>query len=202
MLAREVMTAPVVTVNPNIAVKEAIRLLDRHDITSLPVVDEEQRLVGIVSQADLLRGEVHWDPRGDVRAAREWREPRAATVADVMTRRVITVDENADASDIARLMLDTGVKSIPVADGDTVVGVVSRRDLIRALARTDDQIQEEIGSLLTEAGLADWTASVDDGNVRLVGHGSERDRRIAEILTRTVAGVGEVSVSGSPGARR
>jgi CBS-domain-containing membrane protein len=194
MLAREVMTSPVVSIGPEASVKDAVRLLDRHDITALPVIDDRDRLVGIVSEADVLLGEVSPDPRAHVRPVRDLPEA-AATVADVMTRAVMTVHKGADVADIAQLMLDTGVKSVPVTDGHQVVGIVSRRDLIHALARADDRIQAEIQDLFTEAGLVGWTVWVDDSEVQLAGHGSERDSRIATILARTVRGVGDVHLA-------
>jgi len=63
MLAREIMTSPVITVEPDMPIRDAMRVLDRHDITAVPVVDEDERLVGIVSEADLLRGGITPDPR-------------------------------------------------------------------------------------------------------------------------------------------
>jgi len=194
MLAREVMTSPVVSIGPEASVKDAVRLLDRHDITALPVIDDRDRLVGIVSEADVLLGEVSPDPRAHVRPVRDLPEA-AATVADVMTRAVMTVHKGADVADIAQLMLETGVKSVPVTHGHQVVGIVSRRDLIHALARSDDRIQAEIQDLFTEAGLAGWTVWVDDSEVQLAGHGSERDTRIAMILAHTVPGVGDVHLA-------
>ncbi len=198
MLAREVMTSPVLTIRPDAVIKDAIRMLDRHDITAMPVVDENEHLVGLVSEADLLRGEVMEDPRAHVRPVDGWPESPATTVADIMTTNVVTTTEAADASDIARLMLDTGVKSIPVVHGHTVVGIVSRRDLIRALATTDEKIQTEIQKLLGEAHLDGWTVSVSDGDVELAGSGSDQDKRIAEVLARTVAGVGTVQMPDEP----
>lgn len=192
MLAREIMTSPVVTVQPDLSIREAMRLLDRQDITAAPVVDEEQRLVGIVSEADLLRGGMSQDPRAHARPIEERGEGAGDTVADVMTAGVRTVREGTDASDIARMMMDTGVKSVPVTRGQRVVGIVSRRDLIRALASTDERIQDEIRQLFAEAGVTGWRAEVDDGRVSIVGHGSARDARLATALARTVTGVSEV----------
>ena len=192
MLAHEIMTSPAITTTPDLPVKDTIRLLDRHEITALPVVDDEGRLVGIVSEADLLRGELISDPRAHVRAPADDLEPAPKTVGDVMTTGVLAVHESTDASDIARLMLDTGVKSVPVVRGQAVVGMVSRRDLIRVLAVSDDQIRDEIHRLFAEAGLDTWTAAVTDGQVELSGHGSDRDARVASILARTVAGVSRV----------
>ncbi|HEX6197123.1 MAG TPA: CBS domain-containing protein [Jiangellaceae bacterium] len=191
MLAREIMTSPVVTVESDLPIKEAARLLDKNDITSLPVVDDQQRLVGIVSEADLLRGEIAHDPRGHARPLADDKE-RPATVADVMTLGVITVNENTDAADIARLMLDTGVKSVPVTHGMRVVGIVSRRDLIRAIATRDDWIEDEIRQLFSDAGIKGWDVEVVDGEARLTGSGSRDDARVAAVLARTVAGVARV----------
>jgi CBS domain-containing protein len=111
MLAREIMTSPVVTAHPELSSKDAIRLLERHDITAVPVVDDRKRLIGIASATDLL------PEHGD-------------TIADVMTLGVLTAHESTDAAAVARLMLDTGVKDIPVVRGTQVVGIISRRDLV------------------------------------------------------------------------
>lgn len=192
MLAHEIMTSPPITAVADLSIKDAIRLLDRHEITALPVVDEQERLVGIVSEADLIRDELVRDPRAHARAGDGEAEPSPKTVADVMTTGVLAVHESTDAADMARLMLDTGVKSIPVVHGQRVVGIVSRRDLIRVLAVTDDRIRDEIHELFAEAGLEGWTATVTDGHVELSGHGSGRDARVAAILARTVGGVSRV----------
>ena len=191
MLAREIMSSPVVTAEPGLPIKDAARLLDFNEITALPVVDEQQRLVGIVSEADLLRGEIAHDPRGHARPVEDDKE-RAATVSDVMTLGVITANENTDAADIARLMLDTAVKSIPVTHGARVVGIVSRRDLIRVIATRDDWIEDEIRQLFADAGIKGWDVEVVDGEARLVGAGSPEDTRVAAVLARTVAGVARV----------
>lgn len=198
MLAHEIMTSPVITASRELPVKDAIRLLDKHDITAMPIVDERERLIGIISEADLLRGEILRDPRAHARPVDDDDVPPAATVSDVMTVGVLAVHESTDASDIARLMLDTGCKSIPVTRGQRVVGIVSRRDLIRALASDDNRIEASIEGLLAEAGLMGWRAHVHDGQVTLTGEGSSKDARIAAILARTVPGVGHVVTPGDP----
>jgi CBS domain-containing protein len=198
MLAHEIMSSPVVTTVPDMPIKDAIRLLDRHDITAMPVIDDRERLVGIISEADLLRGEIVRDPRAHARPLAEDASARPSVIGDVMTVGVLAVHESTDASDIARLMLDTGVKSIPVTRGQRVVGIVSRRDLIRALASDDRRIEKSIDGLLTEAGLEGWHAQVTDGDVTLVGGGSDRDARIAAILARTVPGVAQVRAPSDP----
>lgn len=197
MLAHEIMTSPVVTAQADMSVTDAIKLLDKHDITALPVLDARDRLIGIVSEADLLRGRIFRDPRAQVRPLEaEADGPADDTVGTVMTPGVLAVHESTDTSDIARLMLDTGIKSVPVTRGQRVVGIVSRRDLIRALASDDQQIEDAIHALFTEAGLNDWSVKVLDGHVRLIGDGPASEARVAAILARTVAGVGRVQAPG------
>jgi CBS domain-containing protein len=192
MFARDLMTRSVITISPDASIKDAIRQLSKFDITAMPVVDDEHRLVGMVSEADLLLGEIPDDPRAHVRPRESWLEPPPDVVGEAMTMHVVSVHEDSDASDIARLMLETGVKSLPVVNGETVVGVVSRRDLIQALATTDDRIHADIESLLHDADLPDWSASVYDGEVVLVGPGEPRDARLAKTLAGTVQGVSSV----------
>ncbi|WP_151083248.1 HPP family protein [Nocardioides cynanchi] len=123
MLVREVMTSPAVTVTAEASLREAIGLLDRHTITALPVVDEAGRPLGVVSEADLLREALG-------RGAHE-------TVGEVMTSPVRTVSADSTLTDAFAVMDGTVVKSLPVTLHGRVVGVVSRRDLVAALARGD-----------------------------------------------------------------
>jgi CBS domain-containing protein len=133
MLVREVMTSPAVTIHPADEVAEAARVLDRLSLTSLPVVAADGRLVGVIGEADVIgrlstsqerRSATH--PRPDV--------PR---VRDVMTHRVLTAAADDDLAQIVALMSGTTLKSLPVLLNDRLVGVVSRRDVVRALARGD-----------------------------------------------------------------
>lgn len=186
MLVREVMTSSVVWVGEEEPLTAVVYLLDRHDITAVPVVDDEQRLVGIVSEADVLRAERFVD---DV-------------AADVMTRRVLSVHEGTDLADVADLMVRTGVKSLPVTRGRVVVGIVSRRDLVHVLAASDDRIQVEIQDLLIAAGLKEWSATVDDGRVALTCDGDDREAGTAMSLAQTVTGVAEVLLVPSRGPVR
>jgi CBS domain-containing protein len=106
-----------------------------------------------------------------------------------MTTRVLSVNEGVEAIDIARMMLETGVKSIPVVRKRTVVGIVSRSDIIHALATNDERIRNEAQTLLVDADIQGWAVAVNDGEVVLTGPDGSHDGRIAEILTRTVTGV-------------
>jgi CBS domain-containing protein len=112
------MTADVVTVTPADPLSVAVALLTRHRFTALPVVEPERRLVGIVSEADALG-----DPL--------WTRGRPATVAEVMTRRPVTVDAGATVAQARRVVAERGVRVLPVVDGGRLVGIVTRRDLVR-----------------------------------------------------------------------
>jgi CBS domain-containing protein len=194
MYAQEIMTRHIMTIGPMATVQEAIQRLNRYGITSMPVVDDDDRLVGIVSEADLLRGEVLDGGSAHRHAPGSWPEQVPRVVGDVMTAHVLSVTEAVDAVDIARVMLETGVKSVPVVRDNTVVGVVSRSDIIHALATSDERIRDQAQELLGEADLHGWTVVVDDGEVVLTGPDDSTDGRIAEILTRTVSGVAAVRV--------
>jgi CBS-domain-containing membrane protein len=194
VIAGELMTRQIVTVGADATVKEAIQQLSSHGITSMPVVDDEDQLVGLVSEADLLRGEVFDDEPAHRRTPDSWPEPTPRTVGDVMTTHVLSVTEKVEAIDVARVMLETGVKSVPVVRHRKVVGVVSRSDIIHALATSDERIRYETQALLADADLPGWSVAVNDGEVVLTGSDGSHDARIVEILTRTVTGVTSVRV--------
>lgn len=199
MLVREVMTTPAITVRVDDTVRYAAELLLRHRIASAPVLDADDQLVGIVSEADLLRGRTERDPRAHLRPADERRDLPATLVADVMTSRPLWVRAGADVDDAARLLLDHGIKAAPVCDGRRVVGVVARRDLLRGFARPDDDIRRDVLRLLDELGQGtDWHVQVDDGVVAVSGPHPERRQRIAAVLARTVPGVVRVRQDGEP----
>src|SRR5664280_1464682 len=152
--AESIMTSPVITVRPSISIKQAGRVLIDNEISAAPVVDDSGRLVGIVTEADVMRPET-------------------------------------DAGEIARLMLEQQVKCVPIVRGDKVVGVVSRRDLLRALVRRDQDIRADLESLLLEEPetYGRWSVEVEDGVVTLVGPPDRFRRRLAGIVSHTVPGV-------------
>jgi CBS-domain-containing membrane protein len=202
MLAREVMSTPVLTLRPDDTVRHAADVLVHARIASAPVVDDDGTLVGIVSEADLLRGRSPADPRAHLRPVPlDDDDPEPGTgvcVADVMTPRPLSVPAGADAADAARLLLDLGIKAVPVTEGHRVVGVVARRDLLRSLCRPDDEVRDDVLRLLDGLGLAgDWHVAVVDGVVRLSGRGAAHGRQVAAVLARTVPGVVRV-VQGQP----
>lgn len=136
MLIREIMSSPAVTVSWASSVAHAAGIMRDHGFTALPVIDEDGRLVGIVSEADILDGRVPPDPRRPRpdRRPDPARRRRGDTVADVMTTPVESLTPGADAADAADIMLDEGIRCLPVVDGAAVVGVITRRDLLGALA--------------------------------------------------------------------
>lgn len=196
MLVREAMTSPVVTIPPSATVRQAIRVLHEHDVTALPVVDRGGRLVGIVSEMDLLRGEFESDPRAFARPRSAPSAPVARAVEKVMTRDVRTARPSTDVAELAEMMLRTRIKSVPVVEGSHVIGVISRRDLIAMLARGDARIRDDVlASLAAYAPQAQpWQVAVKDGVVELRGRDDADTERIVEVLARTVPGVTRVLV--------
>lgn len=188
MLVREVMTSPAVTVPQSAAVKDAIQLLERHSIAAMPVVDEVGRLVGVVSEADVIREMVVPDQRVHERLVRLSSPPTHARVADIMSRHALTVSSGTELAQAAELMTSTVVKSLPVVDDDEVVGVISRRDIIRLLSREDPRIEAEVDELFRQTGL-DWLVDVSDGVATVDGPADDGERELARVLACTVSGV-------------
>ena len=189
MLVRDVMTTQVVTVRPQARVKEAIELLDDHQITAMPVVDGEGRLVGVVSEADVLRDALMPDRRTHEIPVQVAGRTRSLTVNDVMTHLPMSVTTDADLAVAASVLVDTAIKSLPVVDDDgRVVGMVSRRDVIAVLAKRDPLIEAEVDELLREAEV-ECDVAVRDGAVRLSGPTEPHAREIARVLASTVPGV-------------
>ena len=128
MQTQDVMNRTVVTVRPHMAADAAAALLVARGVTSAPVVTAEGVLRGIVSEADLLRVQ----PMVDVPQATM--EP-TVTAADVMTPRPVTVRPTDDLADVAAVLLDRGVRAVPVVEGQRLVGIISRRDILGYIAR-------------------------------------------------------------------
>jgi CBS domain-containing protein len=141
MIARDVMSDGVMSVSADATVFEAAKLLVNAQVSAMPVVDEQGVMVGIVSESDLLErrasaGQTDGLLRqfaDDVASAGTYVRANARRVTDVMTKPVICVEEDTPLADVARLMVDTGIKRVPVRRGQSVVGMVSRIDLVRAM---------------------------------------------------------------------
>ena len=193
MLVREIMTSPAHSVHEGTNLETALKLMATARVTCLPVVDDAERVVGVISEADLLKADLEPDPRAHVRPARQPAESRLTTVGQVMTAHPHTVRQDSDVADLAHTFATTSFKSVPVVQGEVLLGVVSRSDVIRALARSDQDIAAEITRTLAETGLVAWHVEVHAGVVQVRGNGSDRERAAATSVAQSVKGVRHVT---------
>jgi len=193
MLVREIMTSPAYSVLEHAPIEEALKLMATSRVTGLPVVDDGGRVVGIISEADLLKAELEPDPRAHIRPARPSSRTIPATVGQVMTVRPHTVREDSDVAELARTFASTSWKSVPVVRGGQLLGVVSRSDVIRAIARPDKEIAAEISQTLAETGLKGVHVDVTVGVAHLAGTASDRERSAATSIAQSVIGVRRVT---------
>ncbi len=198
MLVREIMTAPAFHVRADAPVDDALEILAVRRITALPVVDAEGRLVGMLSELDLLRGAVPPDARAHARPV-ETGSQYPDTVGEMMGTEVTTVREGDDVADVIEQFVQHQVKSLPVMRGDRLIGVVSRGDVIRALYRPDDELEDELVVAFHDAGMPEWHFRVERGTVTLSGPDDERAAAAAASLARSIVGVRRVVTGGSPG---
>ena len=190
MIVREVMTRPALTVRSSTPIKAALALLDQHNVTALPVVNGHGRIRGVVSEADLIRDAVPPDVRLHMSyAVPETRVLPPHDVGEVMNRHPVTVHPDSDLAEAIDLLTSIGVKSLPVVDDhDVVLGVISRRDVVRILARPDDVIEAETDDLFRRLGL-EWTVDVENGVARVSGPGADRGNGVASVVAAAVPGV-------------
>jgi CBS-domain-containing membrane protein len=201
---RNVMTREVMTVTEQTPFTEMVRLMAVHKISALPVLDDDGHVVGLVSEADLLRKEEYQDEQDEpswLERHHQWvARGRAAarTAAGVMSAPVITVNPEATVPMAARLLARHGIKRLPVVDGHgRLVGIVSRADLLRLFLRDDEAIDREVVDDVLLRALwidpATVLVTVQDGVVTLVGHLECKSLvPMAIHLTRTVPGVVDV----------
>ena len=191
----DVMTRDVLKARPAMPLKELARVLAEHRVSALPVLDPDDRLIGVVSESDLLAAGSR--PRGLLRWWSRDRR-RRGTVGAVMSRSPVVIGPDATLAEAARRMADRGVKGLPVVDEHgALVGVVSRSDLVKVFLRGDDEIRDEIvGEVLVHLLWVDPTeieVTVIEGVVTLAGvvdNGDVVDT--AERLVRRVDGVVDV----------
>lgn len=200
-----VMTRDVVTVTEEAPFVDIVRMMARYKVSALPVLDAAGLVVGIVSEADLLRKEEYQEEEQEGQHWFEGRRHRAArakaagrTAAELMTAPVVTIDPEATVPLAAKLLARHGIKRLPVVDEQgKLVGIVSRVDLLRMFLRDDEEIRDEVSEEVLLHGL--WidprtvVVTVRDGIVTLEGQ-LERKSLIgmAVHLTRMVPGVVEV----------
>ena len=188
MLVRDAMTRSVVTVSPEATLKVAAGLLAERAITSMPVVDDTGRLIGVVSEADVVRESLVVDHHAHLLVVPVATPPAASCVAEVMTMMPVTVHPDSDLAEAAQLLTESTVKSLPVVEDSRLVGIVSRTDVVRMLAHRDERVEADIDDLIRTAG-KDWLVEVQDGVVLLEGISKPSDERLARALVGTVHGV-------------
>jgi CBS domain-containing protein len=216
MKAKDVMTSPVVSVAPESSIVEAVRVMLLRHISGLPVIDKEGRLVGIVTEGDFLRraetGTQRRRPRwleyliGPGRLADEYTRSHGRKVHDIMTPDPLTVSEDTSLDEIVGTMEKRRIKRMPVMRGDEVVGIVSRANLVHALAGVAREVKPGAASdeairsrIMTELAGQTWAPTalinviVRDGVVDLWGTiTDERERQAIIVAAENAPGVKEV----------
>jgi CBS domain-containing protein len=206
MKVADLMSAPVVTVPLAMPIKDVARLFVEHRISGAPVVDGVGAIQGVISAGDIVAKErgvltrkghtLEWLFGDDGETKRT-----ARTAADAMSQPPITTEPRSSVAEAARLMVTRGVNRLPVAEGARLVGIVTRSDLVRAFARTDNELESEITGdvLLRTLWLQPGTLNVevDEGRVTLAGIVDTRtDAELAAAYVARVPGVVSVDTSG------
>jgi CBS domain-containing protein len=212
MRAHQIMTRPVITVTPETTIVEAANTMLQRHVSGLPVVDAAGKLVGIISEGDFIRrseiGTQHkrgWFLKfilGPGGQATDFVHEHGGRVGEIMTPEPMTITEDTDLKEIVQLMEKNNVKRLPVTRGDKVVGIVSRANLLQAVASLarqipdptadDDHIRNRIIDTLAKK---DWcpfgfSVVVSGGIVHLSGViTEERSRQAAIVAAENVAGV-------------
>jgi CBS domain-containing protein len=206
MKISELMHREVVTVEPTTSLKDVASLLVEHRISGLPVCLPDGRVVGVVSEADIVikaashpeRAGVFWRlfaPEG-----LDMRRLQATTAAEAMSAPAVTVDAGQSVAEAARIMVDEGVKRLPVVADGRLVGIVSRADIVRTFIRPDGEIWEELRNDVLARRL--WIApdeldvDVTGGRVRISGQvGTRSEAQLVDAFAWRVPGVVSVDCS-------
>jgi CBS domain-containing protein len=216
MRARDIMVSPVITAKPSQTVRDVAKFFVEHRISGAPVVDNAGKIVGIISEGDLLRRVETKTERdrsswlrlltADEVLAGEYAKARARTVADVMTRNVVAVTVDTPLSEIAALLEKNSIKRVPVVSAGRLVGIVSRSNLVQALATARREFEMPLSDLAIRDRLMShlkrepWTdtsqlnVTVSDGVVDIWGLcRSESERQAVRIAAENVPGVRAVN---------
>ncbi|MFF4534722.1 CBS domain-containing protein [Streptomyces aureus] len=211
LIVGQVMTSEVVGAHRRMSFKDVARLLARYRISGLPVVDDDDKVVGVISETDLLRRQAAGSGRGPrarrllpslrrggagLRAESGWAGPgRPTTAEQLMSSPAVTVHPELRVADAARVMERHGVERLPVVDEeDRLIGIATRSDLLRVFLRTDEEIRREVEDEVMGRALSlpphTVIVSVGDGVVTLEGRLEHRSRIPEAIrLTWRVDGV-------------
>ena len=144
--AKDIMTKDVITIHPEATVEELARLLMEHKISGVPVVDNEKKLVGIVTENDLIRKNKRFHiPTvirlfdayillGSGKAEEEIKKMAATIVDEIYTQKVVSITEETSLEEIATIMAEQHIHLLPVLSNDSVIGIVGKADVVRAMA--------------------------------------------------------------------
>ena len=218
MKASDIMVSDVITVGPDSTILDVAEILVNKRISGLPVIDARGKLVGIVSEGDLLRraesGTEHersWWLKllmGRETLAAEFVKEHARRVRDVMIRDVITISPDTPVTEVARLLERNRIKRVPVVEKDRIVGIISRANLVQALASmkkagvtdkpvTDNELRENVLARLRAepwAKTALINVTVSEGAVDLWGIvDSEAERQALRVAIEVTPGVRDVT---------
>lgn len=195
-IVSDVMTHTVAAIGRKANFKEIVQLMEQWKVSALPVLEGEGRVIGVVSEADLLPKEEFRDSDPDwytqLRRLSDLAKAGAVTAEDLMTAPAVTVRANATLAQAARTMAHAKVKRLPVVDDMGLLeGVVSRGDLLKVFLRDDEDIAEEVRrevvSYLFRAPLSPVRVQVHDGVVNLAGR--VRDTSLVPVAARLVRAV-------------
>jgi CBS domain-containing protein len=216
MKAFEIMTLGVATVRPEASLREAVNLMLERGVSGLPVVDGLGRLVGIVTEGDFLRraetGTERRRPRwlefilSPGQLANEYVHSHARTVEDIMTPEVVTVSRDTPLEEVVNILERRRIKRVPVTRDDKLVGIISRANLVQALARLvqevpptrpDDEVARE--QIITELNKQPW---VPRTNLNVIVRGGiaelwgvisdEREREAIRVVAENAPGISQV----------
>ncbi|WP_340687993.1 CBS domain-containing protein [Amycolatopsis coloradensis] len=195
MRARDLMTRPVLTVTPETTAKHAAAVLAEHGFTALPVVDDDDRLIGIVTEADLIRDRFPHDIRSGGGSGA--RTAPGTTVREVMTSPATGMGAGADLAEVGKALLDGKIRAMPIVDGARVIGILTRGDFVRAFARDDTAIAADVRRHLSVyGGSGRWTVEVTDGVCRIGdAYDDDSDRHVAKVIAEAIPGVVEAEVT-------
>jgi CBS domain-containing protein len=214
MQAADIMTRDVITARPDDSVRNVAQVLLKNRISAMPVLDAQDRVIGVVSEGDLLRrAEIGTDQRrswwrdwlaGRERLARDYVRAHGRKVSDIMTSPAISATPDTELVKIASLMEKNGIKRLPVVEEGRLVGLISRADMLRAFAElsgatvaaptvADEQIRKRLNA---ELGTLRWLSpgkfnvAVDHGVVDLwAAVESEAERKALVVAAETTPGV-------------
>jgi CBS domain-containing protein len=203
------MTKDVLTVGLNTSIHEAARLMVEHGVSGLPVVDSEGHVAGIISEGDLIvrqkpRERISWRTlffRDGERLAREYRKATGTTVGEVMTRSVISVSPDLPIGSAAEILDSRGIHRLPVVTDGYLVGIISRKDLVKALTAPPEKgaplsDARLVGEMTDRLAREPWVSNrgiiiqAKDGVLSLWGAvATQAEKSALETMARAIDGV-------------